>query len=103
MLIWAALSAELRSISRLIANEDCWTKTVFQKMAHHVGFQSLYVNRIKTLGHDSLEPLMDAFTQRNPLILFPQGTCGNPEQPQAFKSGLSNLAIRFATVVLIAI
>ena len=72
MLIWAALSAELRSISRLIANEDCWTKTVFQKMAHHVGFPALYINCFKTLGHDSLKPLMDALTQRNSLILFPQ-------------------------------
>ena len=72
-------------------------------MAHHVGFPALYVNRIKTLGHDSLKPLMDALTLRNSLVLFPQGTGGNPEQPQAFKSGLSNLAIRFAAVVLIPI
>ena len=72
-------------------------------MAYHIGFPALYVNRIKPLGHDSLEPLMDALTQRNSLILFPQGTGSNPEQPQAFKSGLSNLAIRFAAVVLIPI
>ena len=35
------------------------------------------------------------------MILFPEGTRGNQEEPQAFKSGLYNLASKFPGIVLI--
>ena len=35
------------------------------------------------------------------IILFPEGTRGNQEEPQKFKSGLYNLAQKFSDVVLV--
>jgi 1-acyl-sn-glycerol-3-phosphate acyltransferase len=35
------------------------------------------------------------------VILFPEGTRGNQEEPQKFKSGLYNLAQKFPNVVLV--
>ena len=35
------------------------------------------------------------------VILFPEGTRGNQEEPQSFKSGLYNLALKFPQVVLV--
>ena len=101
ILIWAALPAELRSITRPIAARDYWTKTPFKQWLTTSVFNAIYVDRIKASDQDPLEPVMDALTQGDSVILFPEGTRGNQEEPQVFKSGLYNLAIRFPGVVLI--
>ena len=101
ILIWAALPAELRSITRPIAARDYWTKTPFKQWLTTSVFNAIYVDRIKASDQDPLEPVMDALTQGDSVIFFPEGTRGNQEEPQVFKSGLYNLAIRFPGVVLI--
>ena len=50
---------------------------------------------------DPLEPLIDALESGDSVILFPEGTRGNQEEPQSFKSGLYNLALKFPQVVLV--
>ena len=101
MLMWAALPAELRSITRPIAARDYWTKTAFKKWITTAVFNAIYVDRIKTSDQDPLEPLIRALTQGDSVILFPEGTRGNQEEPQSFKSGLYNLALKFPDVVLV--
>ena len=64
-------------------------------------FNAIYVDRIKTSEQDPLEPLIDALESGDSIILFPEGTRGNQEEPQAFKSGLYNLAQKFPQVVLV--
>ena len=101
ILRWAALPAELRSITRPIAAKDYWTQTPFKKWITSAVFNAIYVDRVKTGDQDPLEPLIDALTNGDSVILFPEGTRGNQEEPQAFKSGLYNLALKFPGVVLI--
>lgn len=101
ILMWAALPAELRSITRPIAAKDYWTQTPFKKWITRAVFNAIYVDRVKTGDQDPLEPLIDALTNGDSVILFPEGTRGNQEEPQAFKSGLYNLALKFPGVVLI--
>ena len=101
ILMWAALPAELRSITRPIAAKDYWTQTPFKKWITSAVFNAIYVDRVKTGDRDPLEPLIDALTNGDSVILFPEGTRGNQEEPQAFKSGLYNLALKFPGVVLI--
>lgn len=101
ILMWAALPAELRSITRPIAAKDYWTKTPFKKWITSAVFNAIYVDRTKTSDQDPLEPLIDALTNGDSVILFPEGTRGSQEEPQAFKSGLYNLALKFPGVVLI--
>ena len=48
-----------------------------------------------------LYPLADALARGDSLILFPEGTRGNAEEPQPFKAGLYNLAQRFPQAVLV--
>ena len=129
VLMWAALPEELRSITRPIAAKDYWTKTAFKKWITTAVFNAIYVDR-KNGGQipisqgsslppeaapeagranlesdpyssDPLEPLIDALTQGDSIILFPEGTRGNHEEPQSFKSGLYNLARKFPHVVLV--
>ena len=101
VLMWAALPEELRSITRPIAAKDYWTKTPFKKWITTAVFNAIYVDRAKTGDQDPLEPLIDALQNGDSVILFPEGTRGNQEEPQAFKSGLYNLALKFPQVVLV--
>ena len=101
VLIWAALPEELRSITRPIAAKDYWTKTAFKRWITTSVFHAIYVDRVKTGDQDPLEPLVEALTNGDSIILFPEGTRGNQEEPQSFKSGLYNLAIKFPHVVLV--
>lgn len=101
VLMWAALPSELRSITRPIAAKDYWTKTPFKQWITTAVFNAIYVDRIKTAEQDPLEPLIDALESGDSIILFPEGTRGNQEEPQAFKSGLYNLATKFPHVVLV--
>ena len=101
VLMWAALPEELRSITRPIAAKDYWTKTAFKRWITSAVFHAIYVDRVKTGDQDPLEPLIEALTNGDSIILFPEGTRGNQEEPQNFKSGLYNLAVKFPQVVLV--
>lgn len=101
LLMWAALPEELRSITRPIAAKDYWTKTAFKQWVTTAVFNAIYVDRAKTSDQDPLEPLIEALTNGDSIILFPEGTRGNQEEPQSFKSGLYNLAMKFPDVVLV--
>jgi 1-acyl-sn-glycerol-3-phosphate acyltransferase len=101
VLIWAALPEELRSITRPIAAKDYWTKTPFKRWITSAVFNAIYIDRARTGEQDPLEPLIDALGRGDSIILFPEGTRGNQEDPQQFKSGLFNLAQKFSEVVLV--
>jgi 1-acyl-sn-glycerol-3-phosphate acyltransferase len=107
VLIWAALPEELRSITRPIAAKDYWTKGRFKHWITRSVFNAIYVDRSRSKdangadGPDPLEPLIEALQSGDSIILFPEGTRGHAEEPQAFKAGLYNLALRFPDVVLV--
>ena len=101
VMIWAALPEELRSITRPIAAKDYWTRTKFRQWITTAVFNAIYVERGRTADQDPLEPLVDALESGDSIIIFPEGTRGNAEEPQPFKAGLYNLAQKFPQVVLV--
>ena len=101
VLIWAALPQELRSITRPIAARDYWTRTPFKRWITTAVFNAVYVERERKGDEDPLQPLIDALAGGDSLIIFPEGTRGNQEEPQPFKAGLYNLAQRFPDIVLV--
>ncbi len=101
VMIWAALPLELRSITRPIAARDYWTRTPLREWITTAVFNAIYVDRARTGEHDPLEPLTEALEHGDSIILFPEGTRGNAEEPQPFKAGLYNLAQKFPQVVLV--
>lgn len=52
---------------------------------------------------DPLEPLKQALAQQHSLILFPEGTRGDGEQLNAFKSGLYHLSKAWPEVELVPV
>ena len=101
VLIWAALPRDLRGLTRPIAARDYWTRTPFRQWITTRVFNAIYVSRERTANEDPLEPLVEALGKGDSIILFPEGTRGHAEEPQAFKAGLYNLALRFPQVVLV--
>ena len=101
VMIWTALPEELRSITRPIAARDYWTKSDFKRWITTAVFNAVYVDRERQGDEDPLQPLIDALQSGDSLIIFPEGTRGHAAEPQAFKAGLYNLALRFPDVVLV--
>jgi 1-acyl-sn-glycerol-3-phosphate acyltransferase len=101
VMIWAALPQELRSITRPVAARDYWTKTPLKQWITTAVFNAVYVDRERKGDSDPLEPLESALASGDSIILFPEGTRGDGEEPQPFKSGLYSLALKFPQVVLV--
>jgi 1-acyl-sn-glycerol-3-phosphate acyltransferase len=101
VLIWAALPRELRARTRPIAARDYWTATPFKQWLTTEVFNAVYVARQRTDDQDPLEPLVHALEGGDSLVIFPEGTRSNRDEPQAFKSGLYHLAQQFPDVQLI--
>lgn len=101
VLIWAVLPRELRSITRPIAAKDYWTASRLKRWITTEVFNAVYVERERKGDEDPLAPLIAALASGDSLILFPEGTRGFEEDPQPFKSGLYNLAMKFPEVVLV--
>ena len=101
VMIWAALPQELRGITRPIAARDYWTKSRLREWITTAVFNAIYIDRARTGEQDPLEPLVQALESGDSIILFPEGTRGHAEEPQPFKAGLYNLALRFPQVVLV--
>ena len=109
VLIWAALPKDLRNQTRPIAAKDYWTSSPFKHWITHAVFNAVYVNRSRAVAHagtggeeqDPLEPLVEALTNGDSLIMFPEGTRSNKGEPMPFKSGLFHLAAQFPQVQLV--
>jgi 1-acyl-sn-glycerol-3-phosphate acyltransferase len=101
VLIWAALPRELRATTRPIAARDYWTSGRFKHWITREVFNAVYVSRQRTDDQDPLEPLVEALTNGDSLVIFPEGTRSNKGEPMPFKSGLYHLAEQFPDVPLV--
>jgi 1-acyl-sn-glycerol-3-phosphate acyltransferase len=101
VLIWAALPHDLRAVTRPIAAKDYWTSSPFKQWLTTEVFHAVYVSRTRTDDQDPLEPLVQALSSGDSLVIFPEGTRSARGDPQAFKSGLYHLAEQFPGVQLI--
>ncbi|MGM9514624.1 lysophospholipid acyltransferase family protein [Roseateles sp. DB2] len=102
VLIWASLPRELRAATRPIAARDYWTSSPLKTWLTSNVFNAIYVSRTRsTPDEDPLEPLVEALSKGDSLVIFPEGTRSNKGEPQAFKAGIFHLAEQFPQVKLI--
>jgi 1-acyl-sn-glycerol-3-phosphate acyltransferase len=84
-----------------VAARDYWTRSPFRQWITTAVFNAVYVDRERKGEGDPLQPLEEALASGDSIILFPEGTRGDGEEPQPFKSGLYSLAVKFPQVVLV--
>lgn len=101
VLLWASLPRDLRAATRPIAARDYWTATPLKHWITREIFNAVYVSRERKDDEDPLEPLLEALSHGDSLVIFPEGTRGQGGDPAPFKSGLFALAQAFPDVQLI--
>ncbi len=92
-LIWSVLPRPLRRKTRPVAASDYWEKGAIRRYLIHRVFHGVLVDRKHiTRDQNPIAPMRQALEEGSSLILFPEGTRGNGEQLQPFKSGIYHLA-----------
>lgn len=95
VVLWSVLPNEVRPQTRPVAAEEYWTTSKFRKFFAAEVFRAVLVDRTSNTVEErrqQLERMLEGMGQDQSLIIFPEGTRGDGEQVQAFKSGLYHLA-----------
>ncbi|GKW26297.1 lysophospholipid acyltransferase family protein [Pectobacterium polonicum] len=112
LVIWASLPPQLRTIVHPVAAADYWLKKPLRRYLALRIFQAVLVERrnkkteeehTERLPQDPLQPLKTTLSENQSLILFPEGTRGNGDQLNRFKSGLYHLSKQYPDIELIPV
>lgn len=103
VLLWAALPADLRTLTRPVAGEDYWSKSALRRFIGRDVFNALMIRRDAGAGGpgsgDPLAQMGAALTAGDSLIIFPEGTRNTGEEVLLpLKSGIYHLARSFGHV-----
>ncbi|MDO6524542.1 lysophospholipid acyltransferase family protein [Motilimonas sp. 1_MG-2023] len=80
VLLWASLNPKLRSSVRPVAGADYWQSSKVRRFIIHQVFNGVLIARGKKSQSEQneqvnpLQPMLDALSQGDSLILFPEGT-----------------------------
>lgn len=93
VLLWASLPAELRKRTRPVAGSDYWMKGALRSFLIQRVFNGVLVDRQRSdPGANPLQAMLDALSEGDSLIVFPEGTRNLEDGLLPFKSGLYHLA-----------
>lgn len=102
--LWAALPIDLRRRTRPVAARDYWGGGGLKGLIAHRALNVVLIDRQREGREgDPLQPLHEALSTGESLILFPEGTRNEDALPKPFKSGLYHLALRFPQVELVPV
>lgn len=93
LLLWAALPRQVRDRTRPVAARDYWERNGLRRFLASRVFRAVLIDRSGSAGRHVLEPLHNALTGNDSLILFPEGTRGTGQIGE-FHSGLFHLCAK---------
>lgn len=93
LVIWSALSSELRARTRPVAAADYWGRPGLRRWLARRVLNAVLVDRAAAAeglkgSREALRCILDALTQGDSLILFPEGTRGDGVQVGELRPGL---------------
>ena len=98
MSLWAVLPGHLKEKTRPVAARDYWDKGCLRRYIARRVIHAVLINRHisahQTLSENPVEKMIETLDAGYSLIIFPEGTRGNGEKVQPFKSGLYHLISR---------
>jgi len=104
VLLWASLPSALRKRTRPVAGADYWQKSPMRRYIINRVFNGVLIDRErKEPDSNPLQPMLDALTQGDSLILFPEGTRNLEDGLLPFKSGLYHLAKSYPQAELVPV
>ncbi len=104
VVIWSALPAEVRALTRPVAAKDYWMAGRLRRyMAENV-FNALLIDRTEIKVHQSpVDMMLREIGHLNSLIVFPEGGRSSGEDIGQFKSGLYYLCKKRPDLELIPV
>lgn len=105
LVIWAALPAEIRRKTSLVAARDYWVKNALRRWVSQRLFQAILLNRKGRPENRShpLQEVFDVLERGRSIIIFPEGTRSKDGKLGDFKSGIFHLRERFPHCQLIPV
>lgn len=100
--IWSAIPNTERKFVHPVAAKDYWGKTKFRKFIAVNSLNSVLLDR-EIKNQNPLSDLISILANGESLILFPEGTRSQEQEPKEFKAGIYSLAKQFPHVQLIPI
>ena len=90
---------------RPVAAADYWLSSAVRRFVARTFFNILPIDRRKTGpgGGDALAPMREALARGESLVLFPEGTRGDPEVMSRFHSGAARLAVERPEVPVVPV
>jgi 1-acyl-sn-glycerol-3-phosphate acyltransferase len=103
VLLWSALPTALRRRTRPVGAQDYWSTPVRGYLARNV-FRAVLIERKRvTRANNPLTPMLNALSDGDSLIIFPEGTRLPGDELGEFKPGLHYLAAARPDVELIPV
>lgn len=96
VVIWSALSPELRARTRPVAGADYWLRGRIRRYLASRVFNAILIDRAgptssPSTGTRSIQQIADGMGSERSIIVFPEGTRSMDGQVKPFKSGLYHL------------
>ena len=89
IVIWSALPADVRSVTRPVAAKDYWTAGPIRRYLSGRVFNAMLIDRTEIKVHQSpVDVMIRGIGQLYSLIVFPEGGRSSGEEIGEFKSGL---------------
>jgi len=104
VVIWSALPAEVRGLTRPVAAKDYWTKGRLRRYMAEKLFNALLIDRTEIKVHQSpVDVMLREIGQVYSLIVFPEGGRSSGTEIGEFKSGLYYLCKKRPDLELIPV
>lgn len=104
LVLWSALPANVRRLTRPVAAKDYWIKTRLRRFMSQRLFEALLIDRDDvSLRNNPIKIMLDTIGEKYSLILFPEGHRNTADELDEFKSGLYYLSRRRPDLELIPV